>query len=228
MKILSILILFLMLVQCGNKEEGEGAKEKGQTTTEDSAAPGDETSKKAAEKDLSDGTAPSGSFESYELEEIQKISAVYNAKTNTIYGLLGWTVKTSIKISIHHNGDDENKQLIVKIERAGKPSALEIKAKGDKGFVCSLYTDFTLKLSSWGGSKSIDSDDIQNAGQLGNIGKIKLQQKIRQEQPFELFLDRKDSFWTTNKAQNIEKTSENLPSFDTLYSSCFKTAPDPR
>ena len=229
MKILSILVLCFMLVHCGDKEKDSKEKTKEAAVAEEgSAEPGEGAAGEGSEADSAEGAktpakapAPS-SFNSPELERVQSFSAVYKAQASVYYNnWLGWQGSVPIKILINHSGNDNNKQFIIRIERTQKPAEDEKKAARDTGFFCSLHTELTLDSSILSGSSSIDFENIQSAGQLGNADGIKFQDKFEKEPPFKLTLTHKDKLWSSNKAKNIEKTSQALPSFQALYDSCF-------
>ena len=213
-----------MLAHCGTKDSQEGGSKKDQAAAKGKAAAQDGSTAEDGSPDVK--APPPPVFKSPELKAIQKISAVYTVQADVHYDWFKMSEDIPVKVLINHNGDDNNKQVIIRTERIGEPSADEKKSKGDQGFFCSLYTNFTIKQVPTS-RKPIRSENIQSAGQLADVNKMILRIHYAKTLSPSLILGctgRVICGDLTEPVKDVVKTSESLPSFDELYRSCFEDA----
>ena len=227
MKILSLFVFCLMLAHCGTKDskkdssKKDQAAAKGEAAAQDGSAAEDGPGGTPAAQPSAAQNAPStdAASSAAEFKAVRWTLGVYTAQADIHYDLLQRSVDVPVKVSINHNGNENNKKFIIRIERIGEPSEEEKIVEGDQGFLCSLYNDFTLQTIY----KQIHSEDTQTAGKLGDANKILVRVASTGGQPFHVGLactDRRICQFDYSFITDVEKT-QNPPTFQSLYSSCF-------
>ena len=183
----------------------------------------------------------SSDFQSAELKAAEKIVGEYTGKADVNWGIQGHIPLISgeeeiadLKISIAHSGDDNNKQLLFRVEGVESvPADDEAKEEGSTEnqseqktpeFFCVLLKNFTIKETGQvleflvneedESSKKISTGEVQSVSTLSSI--------VLDGEALNLEVDKSDR---TGQVLNPEKVTDlsktgSAPSFSSLFSGC--------
>ena len=173
------------------------------------------------------------SAESKELKAANKIAGEYTGKADVNWGILsegiifGEEEIADLKISIAHSGDDNNKQLLFRVEKTAPAVAEEDTDKAEQSdgedanpdFFCVVLKNFSIKESGQTveflaeGANKVSKGEIQDVSTLSLV-------KLEGEE-LQLKVDKKGSKdpLSAEDVTNLSKTGS-APSFQDLYLSC--------